>query len=143
MQKNIFTILQKSTYNVHPLFVFYNGKSLYCINLFQLSCIYHYTLTHYQILSQINLQFNSIFHCIFLIFLYHYLFLFVYLLFYFLFIYFLFIIYYFIITYLLFLSKYLAYAFTCGNFMHNGDGRKLPLCIYPIYTNLYYHMILY
>ena len=27
---------------------------------------------------------------------------------------------------LLFLSKYLAYALICGDFMHNSDGRALP-----------------
>ena len=32
---------------------------------------------------------------------------------------------------LLFLSKYLAYAFICGNFMHDGDGRALLSYIYP------------
>ena len=33
---------------------------------------------------------------------------------------------------LLFLSKYLANAFVCGNFIKNGDGRLFPLFIYPI-----------
>ena len=42
--------------------------------------------------------------------------------------------------YLLFLSNYLAYAFICSNFMHDGDGRRLPLCIYPI--NYLYEPIL-
>ena len=34
--------------------------------------------------------------------------------------------------YLLFLSKSLRYAFICGNFLHNGAVRALPLCVYPI-----------
>ena len=34
--------------------------------------------------------------------------------------------------YLLFLSKYLAHTFICGIFMHNGDGKALPSCLYPI-----------
>ena len=34
--------------------------------------------------------------------------------------------------YLLFLSKYLANAFISGSFMHDGDGKALPLCLYPI-----------
>ena len=33
---------------------------------------------------------------------------------------------------LLFLSKHLAYAFIWGIFKHNGDGKALPLCLYPI-----------
>ena len=32
----------------------------------------------------------------------------------------------------LFLSKYLAYTFICGNFIHNAGGRALPLYMYPI-----------
>ena len=34
--------------------------------------------------------------------------------------------------YLLFLSKYFVYAFITGSFMHNGDGKALPSCLYPI-----------
>ena len=34
--------------------------------------------------------------------------------------------------YLLFLSKYLAYTFIWGSFMHSGDGKALPSCLYPI-----------
>ena len=34
--------------------------------------------------------------------------------------------------YLLFLSKYLAYAFIWGSFTHNGDGKALPLYLYPL-----------
>ena len=34
--------------------------------------------------------------------------------------------------YLLFLSKYLAYVFIWGSFMHNGDGKVLTSCLYPI-----------
>ena len=34
--------------------------------------------------------------------------------------------------YLLFLSKYLVYAFIWGTFTQNGDGKALPLCLYPI-----------
>ena len=34
--------------------------------------------------------------------------------------------------YLLFLSKYLAYAFIWGSLVHNGDGKELPSCLYPI-----------
>ena len=34
--------------------------------------------------------------------------------------------------YLLFLSKYLTYAFFWGSFKHNGDGKALRLCLYPI-----------
>ena len=34
--------------------------------------------------------------------------------------------------YLLFLSKYLANSFISGSFMHDGDGKALPLCLYPI-----------
>ena len=33
---------------------------------------------------------------------------------------------------LLFLSKYLACAFIWGSFMHNGDGKALPSCLYSI-----------
>ena len=43
---------------------------------------------------------------------------------------------------LLFLSKYLAYAFICRNFKHNGDGMALPLRIYPI-KYLYEPILLY
>ena len=39
--------------------------------------------------------------------------------------------------YLLFLSKYLAYAFIWGSFIHYGAGKELPLCLYPIrYLNV-------
>ena len=34
--------------------------------------------------------------------------------------------------YLLFLSKYFVYAFVWGSFTHNGDGKVLSLCLYPI-----------
>ena len=34
--------------------------------------------------------------------------------------------------YLLFPPKHLAYAFSWGSFMHNGDGKALPSCLYPI-----------
>ena len=34
--------------------------------------------------------------------------------------------------YLLFLSKYFVYAFIWGGFMHNGDGKALHSCLYPI-----------
>ena len=34
--------------------------------------------------------------------------------------------------YLLFLSKYLAYAFIWGGFVHNEDGKALPSCLYRI-----------
>ena len=34
--------------------------------------------------------------------------------------------------YLLFLSKYFVYAFICGSFIHNEDGKALPSCLYPI-----------
>ena len=34
--------------------------------------------------------------------------------------------------YLLFLSKYLAYTFIWGSFIHNGDGKALPSCLYPV-----------
>ena len=34
--------------------------------------------------------------------------------------------------YLLFLSKYLTYAFFWGSFKHNGDGKALRLCLYPV-----------
>ena len=33
---------------------------------------------------------------------------------------------------LLFLSQYLVYAFIGGRFMHDGDGKALPSCLYPI-----------
>ena len=33
---------------------------------------------------------------------------------------------------LLFLSKCLKYTFIWANFMHNGDGKALPSCLYPI-----------
>ena len=39
--------------------------------------------------------------------------------------------------YLLFPPKHLAYAFSWGSFMHNGDGKALPSCLYPIkYLNV-------
>ena len=34
--------------------------------------------------------------------------------------------------YLLFLSKYFVCAFIWGSIMHNGDGKALPSCLYPI-----------
>ena len=34
--------------------------------------------------------------------------------------------------YLWFFSKYLEYAFIWGSFMHNGDEKTLPSCLYPI-----------
>ena len=34
--------------------------------------------------------------------------------------------------YSLFLSKYLTYAFFWGSFKHNGDGKALRLCLYPV-----------
>ena len=34
--------------------------------------------------------------------------------------------------YLLFLSKYFVSKFISGSFMHNGDGKVLPSCLYPI-----------
>ena len=34
--------------------------------------------------------------------------------------------------YLLFLPKYLVYAFIWGIFTHNGDGKAIPLWLYPI-----------
>ena len=34
--------------------------------------------------------------------------------------------------YLLFLSKHVAYTFIWGSFTHNGDGKALPLYLYPI-----------
>ena len=36
------------------------------------------------------------------------------------------------IMYLLLLSKYLTYAFIWRSFIHNGDGKALPLCLYPV-----------
>ena len=33
---------------------------------------------------------------------------------------------------LLFLSKYLVYAFIGERFMHDGDEKALPSCLYPI-----------
>ena len=34
--------------------------------------------------------------------------------------------------YLLFLWKYLEYRYIWGGFIHNGAGKALPLCIYPM-----------
>ena len=31
-----------------------------------------------------------------------------------------------------FFSKYFVYAFIWGSFTHNGDGKSLPSCLYPI-----------
>ena len=43
---------------------------------------------------------------------------------------------------LLFLSKYLAYTFISGSFIHRVDGRAVPLYIH-IYIYIYIHIYIY
>ena len=100
--------------HIHYLLVFYYVENLYilyhCKFLFWFWCIYHYTLVHYLILLIKLLILFHILKYIFSIFS--------------------------SLTkwfrYLLFLSKYFVFAFIWGSFMHNGEWKGLPLCLYPI-----------